>query len=165
MVGRTIVSESSSWRDGDPRLKLGLDEVWRSITFQANQVDSIKARSGAALTVAGVLIALSSSNAFLQHKAHFWDWAAIIAFIGEVVAVVVVMWPRDWVFDRRPDALRWYWENGQTYDQMMAGLFADAERHHRANEDTLDGMEIAFLAVMVGLGWVLVSVMLALITR
>lgn len=156
-----------SWRQINPRVQLGHDEAWKSITAQSTHVDGIKTRTTAALTAAGVVLALTTSNLFPRIGSKTWDWVALVVFAVHLLGVLQIMRPRAWEFVRDPAAFSQFWDAaaGVTMTQMLMDMWGDAVGYYDANRHKIRSLERAYVVVVTSLGLLVVAVSVALIKR
>ena len=149
----------------DPRLRLALDDAWRAIDVQRDQLGEIKSRTIALLSVATIAVGLLGDRAFLEgDQPSRWGYVTLGAFCVLSLAAVSVSVPQRWSFARKPSALSWYPHSGKTIDEMRSGLLADAAEHFQTHERKLKRLSVAQVASVLAVGVVAAALLVNSIT-
>jgi hypothetical protein len=149
----------------DPRLRVALEEAWKAIDVQRDQVGEVKSRAIALLSIATLTVGLFGDRTVLgDDGVSGWAIAVGVGFAVLLVCAVWVSVPRRWRFARRPASLRWYPDNAKTIDEMRSGLLADAVQDFEDHDTVLRQVRFVQTLSVVALGEIAVALMVGAIS-
>lgn len=133
-------------------------EAQRQISRQESDIDTLRTRAVAVLSVAALVAGLFGSHISTAPHRHTWvGWAvaaALVLFAASVVCAVVVMMPRGWTFG---ESLTEYVARVRAGNLVPIDVTTNMAEHvqewHDSNQVTLNGLYTWFgvTCVLVGL--------------
>jgi hypothetical protein len=115
--------------------KLAYEQSVRAIESQSEVLESYRGRASTLVSAAAIATSFLGSQAFRSgYNRSDWTWAAVVCFIGVLVACGFVMWPRAWLFHMTgEDVIDIYLEDEETRPFPPAELHRDLAIHLSRN--------------------------------
>jgi len=98
----------------DALYKVAYDEAVRVLAEQQSTIDRIRSRAGLLSSSAAVMTSLLAAEALRGGEASLFSWLGLASFVGAVMALLAILWPRGWDVSVNPhEVIRTYIEAGE----------------------------------------------------
>ena len=129
-------------------LELALEQAFNAIDVQRDRLQDFRSRTatllGAAAIGGGFVTSVNTeADAPISEG---WGGLALAAFVVQFLASIVVLWPHEFIFSRRPDwmvekVLDGHWSN----ERFRAKLLRDSVGHCSENDKSIGRISFAFV--------------------
>lgn len=150
--GSTAVSWDEYGERRAPQYALVFEEARRSLDAQERALEQLRTRAGTLIAAAAIVTSFLGQAAFDRPPVGWTGGAAVLGFVGLVLAVAWILLPATWTFRPGTQRLLKEWVEAQqpaSLPEMHRGLAERMDGWYRDNERQLNNRYNAFVAASV----------------
>jgi hypothetical protein len=138
---------------------LALEEARRALEDQERTVVELRTRAGTLIAAAAITTSFFGGPSLAHDEINAAAWAAIAAFVGLGVAMLVIVWPRrDWEFSLAPsEFIATYLEPVEGDVLALPLIHRDLALHMGASAD-LNRHQLRILMIVFRIGCLLLMI-------
>lgn len=132
---------------GDLLYKVAYDEAVRALSEQREMIDGLRSRAGLLFSAAAVTTSFLGAQALQGGKPSLVCWLALAGFVGVAIAMLAILWPRQWEFTANPhEVIGVYIESTPPVplEELHRELAIDMEAGYLQNSGGLEKLVVYF---------------------
>jgi hypothetical protein len=127
--------------------KVAYDEAVRALSEQREMIDGLRSRAGLFFSAAAVTTSFLGAQALQGGKLNLFCWLALTGFVGVAMAIIAILWPRQWEFTANPhEVIGVFIESTSpvSLEELHRELAIDMEAGHLRNSAGLEKLIVYF---------------------